>query len=97
MRETTTRVPSISRRLRVTDEHLKVDWVELSHRPTTLRNADACRSALSEPVQRHKTTLVDVQGCKRKAIPLIKPRKVLRTKPLNLLIRLPIQNLEVVA
>ena len=100
MRETTTRVPSISRRLRVTDEHLKVDWVELSHRPTTLRNADACRSALSEPVQRHKTTLVDVQEYKRKAVPLISavtPGKVLRTKPLNLLIRLPIQNLEVVA
>jgi len=99
MRETTTRVPSISRRLRVTDEHLKVDWVELSHRPTTLRNADACRSALSEPVQRHKTTLVDVQEYKRKRSlsSAVTPGKVLRTKPLNLLIRLPIQNLEAVA
>ena len=63
-------------------------------------NVDARRSALSEPVQRHQTPLVDIQGCKRKAVFLIlavTPRKVLRTKPQNLLIRLPIQNLEAVA
>ena len=98
IREATTRVPSISGRLLVTDEHLKVHWVELSHRPTTLRNIDAGRSLSAD--QRHKTTLVDNQGCKRKAIPLIlavTPGKVLRTKPLNLLIRLPIQNLEAAA
>ena len=82
----------------VTDEHLKVHWVELSHRPTTLRNIDARRSLSAD--QLHKTTLVDNPGCKRKAVPLIlavTPGKVLRTKPLNLLIRLPIQNLEAVA
>ena len=47
-----------------------------------------------------KTPLVDIQGCKRKAVFLIlavTPGKVLRTKPQNLLIRLPIQNLEAVA
>ena len=45
-----------------------------------LRNTDARRSALSEPVQRHKTPLVDIQGCKRKAVFLIlavTPGKVL--------------------
>ena len=44
--------------------------------------------------------LVDIQGCKRKAVILIlaiTSGKVLRTKPQNLLIRLPIQNLEAVA
>ena len=65
-----------------------------------LRNTDARRSALSEPVQRHQTTLVDIQGRKRKAVFLIlaiTSGKVLRTKPQNLLIRLLIQNLEAVA
>jgi hypothetical protein len=63
-------------------------------------NVDARRSALSEPVRRHQTPLVDIQGCKRKAVILILAitfGKVLRTKPQNLLIRLPIQNLEAVA
>jgi hypothetical protein len=63
-------------------------------------DAAARRSALSEPVQRHQIRLVDIQGCKRKAVFLIlvaTPGKVLRTKPQNLLIRLPIQNLETVA
>ena len=44
--------------------------------------------------------LVDIQGCKRKAVFLIgaiTPGKVLRMKPQNLLMRLPIQNLEAVA
>jgi hypothetical protein len=65
-----------------------------------LRNTDARRSAFSEPVQRHQTPLVDIQGCERKAgflILVVTPGKVLRTKPQNLLIRLPIQNLETVA
>ena len=75
-------------------------WVELS--PPS--EADAAeyrcrRSAFSEPVQRHQTPLVDIQGCKRKAVILIlavTPGKVLRTKP-QILIRLPIQHLEAVA
>ena len=92
MREATTRVPSISDQLLVTDEHLKVHWEELSHRPKTLRNTEIRRSALSEPVQRHRTTLVDVR-----LILAVTPGKVLRTKPQDILIRLPIQNLEAVA
>jgi hypothetical protein len=73
-------------------------WVELS--PPSEADAaeyDARRSALSEPVQRHQTPLVDIQGCKRKGVFLIlavTSGKVLRTKPQN---RLPIQNLEAVA
>ena len=47
-----------------------------------------------------RTPLVDIQGCKRKAVFLIGAitlGKVLRMKPQNLLMRLPIQNLEAVA
>ena len=75
-------------------------WVELSPPSEADAAEDARRSALSEPVQRHQTPLVDIQGCKRKAFILIlaiTSGKVLRTKPQNLLIRLPIQNLEAVA
>jgi hypothetical protein len=74
--------------------------VELSHCPNPmLQNTDVRRSALSEPVQRHQTPLVDIEGCKRKAVFLIlavTPGKVLPTKQQSLLIRLPIQNLEAV-
>ena len=74
--------------------------VELSHHPNPmLQNTDVRRSALSEPVQRHQTPLVDIEGCKRKGVFLIlavTPGEVLPTKQQSLLIRLPIQNLEAV-
>ena len=106
MREATTTVrlrsqADVSVTRRTPEVKVSSALVELSPpSEAMLRNIDARRSALSEPVQRHQTPLVDIQGCKRKAVLLIlavTPGKVLRTKPQNLLIRLPIQNLEAVA
>ena len=96
-------MPWISGRLLVTDEHLNVShWVELSP-PSEADAAEyRCPPLCSQRTSPASSRLhwLTYQGCKRKAVFLIlavTPGKVLRTKPQNLLIRLPIQNLEAVA